>query len=256
MQAMNPSDYDKGWEIKWDDMKKYGPYSRHLRRLIANLIHPLVFETVLDVGCGQGSFLAELRAKFPNVRPTGLDISAKAIDLARSRVPEGKFHVHDLTQQPLNGRFDLVICSDVLEHIPDDLAAIRNLAWMTGKYLLVSAPQGIMRRFEAQMGHVRNYASGELACKLEQHGLRPMRIIEWGFPFYSPLYRNFLDLVGGRGAAGKFGPARKLISASLYTLFRLNSSRRGDEIIVLAEPKSDFPLVRLYPAHTVESTAR
>ena len=244
---MNRSDYDEGWEIKWDDMKKYGPYSRHLRRLIGNLIHPLVFETVLDVGCGQGSFLAELRTKFPRIRPAGMDLSAKAIDLARSRVPGGKFHVHDLTQQPLNGRFDLVICSDVLEHIPDDVAAIRNLARMTGKYLIVSVPQGIMRRFEVQMGHVRNYALGELACKLEENGFRTVRIIEWGFPFYSPLYRNFLDLVGGRGTGGKFGPTRKLISAVLYTLFRLNSLRRGDEIIVLAEPESD-PVVGLYPA--------
>ena len=33
--------YDQGWESEWDDMKKYGPFSRHLRRIIKNIIRPL-----------------------------------------------------------------------------------------------------------------------------------------------------------------------------------------------------------------------
>jgi SAM-dependent methyltransferase len=235
MPALKPAEYDQGWEIKWDDMKKYGPFSRHLRRLIENLIRPLAFKTVLDVGCGQGSLLGELRAQFPHIQPAGMDLSGKAIDLARRRVPEGKFFAGDLTREPLNDKFDLVICSEVLEHIPDDLAAMRNLARMTGKYLVVSAPQGCMRRFEAAVGHVRNYAYGELVGKLKQNGFRMVRVIEWGFPFYSPGYRNFLDFMGGRGTEGGFGPGRKLISFALYHLFRLNSSKRGDEIIVLAQ---------------------
>jgi SAM-dependent methyltransferase len=235
MPAMKPAEYDKAWELKWDDMKKYGPFSRHLRRLIENLIRPLAFKTVLDVGCGQGSLLGELRAKFPHIQPAGMDLSGKAIDLARRRVPKGEFFAGDLTREPLNDKFDLVICSEVLEHIPDDIRAMRNLARMTGKYLVVSAPQGCMRRFEAAVGHVRNYAYGELVGKLKQNGFRMVRVIEWGFPFYSPGYRNFLDFMGGRGTEGEFGPGRKLISFALYHLFRLNSSKRGDEIIVLAQ---------------------
>ncbi len=245
MEAMSSTKYDKGWETEWDDMKRYGPFSRHLRRLIGNLIQPLVFETILDVGCGQGSFLAELQAKFSHIKTCGIDISPKAIDLARSRVPAGKFHILDLTQQPLDHKFDLVVCSEVLEHLADDLAAIKNLAYMTGKYLVVSTPQGRMRRFEAEVGHVRNYAYGELVHKLEQNGFGIVRVIEWGFPFYSPLYRNFLDLMGGRGATGKFGLTRKLISKVIYHMFMFNSWKRGDEIVVLAELQPDFPAVRL-----------
>ncbi len=216
-------------------MKTYGPFSRHLRRLIKDLIDHLNFTTVLDVGCGQGSLLEELRAKFSHIQPTGIDLSVKAIELARRRLPEGNFQVRDLLRQPLEDRFDLVICSEVLEHLPDDLRAIQNLARMTRKYLVVSAPQGCMRRFEATVGHVRNYAYRELVYKLEQNGFRMVRVIEWGFPFYSPLYRDLLDLMGARGTEGKFGPARKLISIALYHLFMLNSSKRGDEVVVLAE---------------------
>lgn len=234
---MSTSEYDKGWDTKWDDMKKHGPFSRHIRRLIKDTIRPLTFESVLDVGCGQGSLLADLRSEFPYIKPNGIDISTSSIELARIRVPDGRFWILDAAKGHLDERFDLVVCSEVLEHIPDDMAVLKNLASMTGKYLIASAPQGRMRRFEvAKVGHVRNYAPGELVQKIEKSGFRVTTVIEWGFPFYSPLYRNFLDITGSRGTTGQFGLIRKTLSSMLYLLFMLNSSKWGDEIFVLAEP--------------------
>lgn len=239
---MNVSKYDLGWETRWDDMKKYGPFSQHLRRLLNSLLSSLTFETLLDVGCGQGSLLIELQTKYPSAMLSGLDFSPAAVALARQRLPQCNFYVLDITKDALDAQFDVVVCSEVLEHIPDDQAAIKNLARMTARYLIVSSPQGRIRKFEvAEMGHVRNYARGELAGKLKAHGLTPVRIIEWGFPFYSPLYRNLLELLGGRGTGGTFGPGRKAISRLLYGLFLLNSSRRGDEVIILACPGETSP---------------
>lgn len=227
--------YNNLWQ-DWDDMKRYGPMSRHIRRNILSLIEPLQFDTVLDVGCGQGSLLAEIHRKFPQVKLYGSDFSTSAIRMARQQAPSGTYLVFDLERGGLSCQFDLVICSEVLEHIPDDRTALRHLAQMTGKYLVISTVQGRMRRFEAKaVGHVRNYAYGELVRKVEETGLQVRKVIEWGFPFYSPLYRNILDLTGGRGTSGSFGPARKLIGNLIYLLFMLNSSRRGDEIFVLAE---------------------
>ena len=239
MQKMPTADYNKGWEVKWDDMKKYGPFSRHVRRIIRNMICSLDFKSVLDVGCGQGSFLQELQSEFPNIKPYGIDISPAAIELARERVPRGRFCVLDVTDSSLDEKCDLVVCSEVLEHIPDDLLALHNLQKMTGTYLLVSTPQGRMREFEKQVGHVRNYAPGELVNKIEASGFTVLSVLEWGFPFYSPLYRNFLDLTGSKGTSGEFGPVRKLIAWLIYILFLLNSSRRGDEIFVLAKVKEE-----------------
>jgi len=237
MQKMPTADYNEGWEFKWDDMKKYGPFSRHIRRIIRNMIRPLDFKSVLDDGCGQGSFLKELQSEFPNIKPYGIDISSTAIELARKRLPGGRFWMLDVTDSSLDDRCDLVVCSEVLEHVPDDLAALRNLQKMTGKYLLVSTPQGRMREFEKLVGHVRNYAPGELVEKIESSGFTVLSVLEWGFPFYSPLYRNFLDLTGSKGTSGEFGPMRRLIAWLVYILFLLNSSRRGDEIFVLAKVK-------------------
>lgn len=232
---MGAVEYDSHWESR-EEMKIYGPFSRVLRRLIFNLVRSLNFTSILDVGCGQGSFLEELYAEFPHVLICGTDISVKAIEMASARVPQGKFQVLDLSKEYLDETFDLVVCSEVLEHIIEDRKAIGNLARMTKKFLIVSAPQGRMRAFEISVGHVRNYAYGELVQKLQQEGLNIKQVIEWGFPFYSPLYRDFLNILGGKGTTGKIGPFRKIIAMGIYGLFRLSSSRRGDEIIVLAEP--------------------
>lgn len=61
MQNMSTAAYDEGWQSKWDDMKAYGPFSRHLRRIIKEMIRPLEFRSVLDVGCRQESLLQELQ---------------------------------------------------------------------------------------------------------------------------------------------------------------------------------------------------
>jgi len=240
---MSASAYDRGWETRWDDMKRHGPFSRHLRRLIQRMLRTLAFETLLDVGCGQGSLLAELCSAFPHVQPFGCDISVSALALARQNVPHGQFLALDITEEALDRKFDLVVCSEVLEHVPADMVALHNLARMTGKYLLISTVQGQMRRFEAEeVGHVRNYTPGELVRKVERSGLQVTRVVEWGFPFYSPIYRNLLETTGSRGTTGKFGPVRRTISRAIYLLFLLNSSRRGDEILVLAEPVPSRPI--------------
>jgi len=236
MEPMSAAAYDHAWESKWDDMKKFGPFSRHIRRNLKYLIRPLQFESVLDVGCGQGSLLEELRSEFPHIKPHGIDISGSAVELARQRVPDGRFWVLDITKESLAEEIDLVVCSEVLEHIPDDITALKNLRQTTGKYLVISTPQGRMRRFEKEVGHVRNYSRGELARKVEKSGFEVVSVLEWGFPFYSPLYRNLLELTGSKGTTGEFGPTRKFISKVIYCLFLLNSSNRGDEIFVLAKP--------------------
>ena len=234
---MNIQQYDEGWESRWDDMKRFGPYSRHVRRWIHHFIAPLDFTSVLDAGCGQGEMLKEIRATYPQVtRVAGIDFSQASVDTTRQRLGSGRFEVIDLQTQHLDEIFDLTLSIDVMEHIPDDLAALVNLRRMTGKYALVSSIQGnFLHQWEADtVGHVRNYRRGELARKMEQAGFIIDEVVEWGFPFYSPLYRWILTRRSGEGTDGDYGLGRKLLAQALYAIFLLNSSRRGDLILVLA----------------------
>ena len=72
----------------------------------------------------------------------------QAWSLHAGEFQKGISWVLDATKERLNEILDLVVCSEVLEHIPDDLAALRNIAQMTSKYLVVSTVQGRMRPFE------------------------------------------------------------------------------------------------------------
>jgi 2-polyprenyl-3-methyl-5-hydroxy-6-metoxy-1,4-benzoquinol methylase len=228
--------YDAAWAERWIDCSRLGPSLRHRRRLLLRLIRDLHFTSILDVGCGNGANLEELLLDHPVSEVAGIDVSPTAALLARRRLPAGDFHTLDITRTHLDRCFDLVICCDVLEHIEDDLAALRHMRAMTGRALLISTIQGRMRPSEQEIGHVRNYTRAGLEALLREAGFIPERTIQWGFPLYSPLHRTLLERAGPGISEGHFGPLRRALSAVLYALFFLNSSRRGDILIALARP--------------------
>ena len=89
--------------------------------------------TVLDVGCGEGEWLAALRATRPSVRYTGVDPSEYAVSrYGRSRgIRHGSFAT--LEEIGLDDAYDLVVCSNALIYAgPDELlAALRSMAART-----------------------------------------------------------------------------------------------------------------------------
>jgi len=227
-------DYNAIWSGVWDDMRRYGPMARHSRRLMRRMTDDLSPRSILDVGGGEGSLLQALGAVHPQARVVGTDLAATAVELARKLMPRAEFAVLDVVKDRLPDTFDLIVCSDVVEHIEDDQSALNNMAAMTspGGHVVIATLQGRMRPFEKDVGHVRNYGPGELEEKMRIAGLSVDRVIAWGFPFYSPLYRDFLEGIGNRGTTGKFGPIRKLMCHGLYGLFLLNSHTRGDYLFV------------------------
>lgn len=233
---LDAGQYDDLWSAGWDDTRLYGPMARHCRRLMTLMSADLSPTSILDVGCGEGSLLKALMDTHSNAKGTGLEVSDQALRLAALVVPDATFKVCDVSNTALDETFDLVVSADVVEHIEDDVTAIQNMAAMTapGGRLIISTLQGRMRDFERQVGHVRNYAPGELEDKMRQAGLTVERVVAWGWPFYSPLYRNLLDAVDNKGTMGRFGPLRKLICHLLYGLFMLNRSTKGDYLFVRA----------------------
>jgi len=233
--SFDKSFYEEGWG-KWEDMKKFGPMSRHIRRLIKEALSDISFDSILDIGCGEGSLLKDIASHQMNVAVGGADISETALAIARGRIKEGKFYLLDIQKEALDERFDLVVCSEALEHLEDDAQALSNLLKMTEKYLLITTIQGRMRESEKEVGHLRNYTRDGLLKKLNEAGFEEIKVKEWGFPFYSPLYRSFLDHFPSKATSGKFGLLRKAVSLFLYHLFLLSSGKKGDVLVVLATP--------------------
>ena len=122
----------------------------------------------------------------------------------------------------------------VVEHLPDDLAAFRNIAKMARGWVFISTMQGRMRPSEVAIGHVRNYSALELRQKLESVGLEVIEISGWGFPFYSPLYRSVVEWLPGGPPVGPMSAVSRFAARVLYHLYRLNWSKRGDVLSALA----------------------
>lgn len=229
--------YDELWADNWGDQQKYGPVHRHQRRLLLNLIRRLDVHTLLDVGCGSGDNLAALSREISGIKLTGTDVSNKALAMARKRLPGVKLSQLDIQKDRLGEQFDLVLCNQVIEHLPDDISGFRNLGAMARKWVVIATMRGRMRKSEIAIGHLRNYSNIDLRSKAESAGLEVVDIWGWGFPFYSPLYRSAIEWLPGGPPEGKFGLLQKTVAAFLYRLYFLNIPRYGDVVTMLARPK-------------------
>jgi 2-polyprenyl-3-methyl-5-hydroxy-6-metoxy-1,4-benzoquinol methylase len=194
------------------------------------------FKSVLDAGCGTGILLQQILDKYPNLQLTGSEYSPQGLEFAKRRLPQGEFHVLDLSKEVLNQKFDLITCIDVLEHIPDDRTALKNLLAMTNGYMILSVPIGPLFKAEVdRMGHVHGYSRTELEKKIQQAGFEIVKVIQWGFPFYN-LHRRLANRMPAETSTGSFSARKKLIANLLYTLFFLNLSYGGERYYVLCRP--------------------
>jgi trans-aconitate methyltransferase len=227
--------YNEGWH-RWDDMKMFGPSARHTRRFIFSLMDGLSFQTVLDAGCGTGVLLQQISEAHPHARLTGTEYAAQGLEFAGQRLPGAEFRELDLSRETLPGKFDLVTCIDVLEHIPDDRAALKSLHAMTAGHMILSVPLGRLFQAEVErMGHVHGYNRKELESKLREAGFGIVRSIQWGFPFYN-IHRRMANLMPAGTSTGSFSPRKKVVSNLLYLLFYLNVSYLGERYYALCRP--------------------
>ena len=233
---MTSPSYDDLWQGAWGEIQRHGPVHRHATEQLLRTVAALDVKTILDVGCGSGDNLEALAGERRYVL-TGVDVSEQALAIARRRVPGVELAILDAQREALSRTFDLVISLQVVEHLVDDVSAIRNMAKMAGRYVLIATMQGRMRRSELSIGHIRNYSAIELRRKIEAADLEIVWIHGWGFPFYSPLYRTAAEWLPGGPPTGAMGRGSRLVASLLYQLYRLNWPKRGDVITALAKTR-------------------
>ena len=110
-------------------------------RIIVRKIAGLAPASFLDAGCGEG-FVAEiLLRQLPGLQLTGFDFNPAAVAVAATRVPNATFQTASIFEIPFPDRgFDVVGCFEVLEHQRDPAAALRELARVADRAVVLSVP--------------------------------------------------------------------------------------------------------------------
>ena len=135
---------------------------------LMSLLPPgLLLRSVLEIGCATGELIANFPVA-PGGRRVGCDISVANVAAASARYPETAFLAGDFADLSLDA-FDVVVLSDVLEHVEDDSEFLRRAARL-GRHVLVNLPLE-----DNWLNRNRRYgpddASGHLRFYTEQEGL-------------------------------------------------------------------------------------
>lgn len=228
--------YDRAWS-QWGDMVRFSPAPRIRRRILLEWTCNLPIVSLLDVGCGNGIFLAEASQRLPQARLVGADISLHVIEANRRALPSLEFSVLDLEQEALRERFDAVVCMELIEHCVDPQAAIARLAEMTERWLFLSVPCGPVFAIDRMVGHHRHFRAAEVDSMLRRTGMEVLRLQEWGFPFFN-LYKHLINLRPEKTcqaflSTDRYGPGQKIVSEFLYQLFRFNLPWAGYQLLAM-----------------------
>jgi 2-polyprenyl-3-methyl-5-hydroxy-6-metoxy-1,4-benzoquinol methylase len=201
-------EFDDHWESDWLPLQSIGPLTdTRYRLLLARLPRGLPAGCrVLDAGCGPGALLERIDRRLPTANLQGIEYSP----VAARHAPEGlreRILVGDIlaVAPTLPERdFDVIFCSEVLEHVPDPAAVVRALAMLAkpGATLLFSVPAG-MAHWSIQdetAGHLRRFETEEFRALLVGAELHIDEILTWGGPI-GRLYNALIDRVGPSNAA-------------------------------------------------------
>ncbi len=205
-------------------------YPKKLQSLLETEIDPafaqradLIFEqvaqaqpqSVLDIGCGRGFYLQALTYFDQIEQILGVDINQDYLAVARNNIDDDRVSLRQLDVnhlEDLNQTFDVIILSEVLEHIEQDdllLKKIHSLLAQDGR-LVITVPHHqfpftwdpinffLMKFFETHIDkdiwwlagiwadHERLYQLSELKAKVEKSGyqiLDQAQIISFSWPF-------------------------------------------------------------------------
>ncbi|MDH4147399.1 MAG: class I SAM-dependent methyltransferase, partial [Acidimicrobiia bacterium] len=161
----------------------------------------------------------------------------------RTRLPFAQWALLDVTSDSLDDRFDLIICSEVLEHLDRPADAVRNLRSMLvdGGWLIVTVPHGKVHATERAIGHVGHPSIGELQRWMTDAGLTVRSTTCWGWPGYAAVKylanvspEKSLDTFGN----GSYGRISRLLNSAAYLVTgatSLPNSQRGVQSVLVAQ---------------------
>lgn len=154
---------------------------------MASWIRLLAPKSTLEFGCGEGLLLQALRTRgavLPHY--TGLDLREDALDFARRiNLPSDRFVNADLRSWESPERFDLVLASQVLEHLPEPFPVMKKLGERCSGHLILSVPH-------EPFFQVSNLVRGRDIKRLGNH---PEHVNRWTLQGFRSFVETEFDVV-------------------------------------------------------------
>jgi len=179
----------------YDKYNSANPIVRQLMRGYLDSFDALVAKAApanaFEVGCGEGELSLRLLERGIAVR--GFDPEREVVDIANARAVARNFgeafavgSVYDLGPGEIDA--DLIVCCEVLEHVPDPQAALRKIALQDVRHILLSVPREPIWR-------LLNMARGRY---LADFGNTPGHVNHWSRAAFVRLVSAHLDVVAIR----------------------------------------------------------
>ncbi|HVZ12778.1 MAG TPA: class I SAM-dependent methyltransferase [Patescibacteria group bacterium] len=184
-------------------------------RLLISELEKLVKKDIriLDIGCGAGTLDFYIANKGPKI--LGIDISDIAINSCietakQLGIKNAEFKRIYFPRENVTGKFDLIIFTEVIEHLEDDVLALQKINKLlnTNGKLILSTPSknaplnrlGLTKKFDLEVGHLRRYTEEELTRKLKKEGFKILKVnktegIIRNFLFVNPIAGKFVRFI-------------------------------------------------------------
>jgi SAM-dependent methyltransferase len=151
---------------------------------------------ILEIGCSGGPLL-KLLVSLGYSRVVGIDNSKEAIQLCKKRGFKDVFLMDGVSPQFDREDFDLIIASDVLEHILDDDQAVKEWKRILKRegiiICFVPAFKALWSKHDDDNEHQRRYSKKDLEGIFAKNGFKIIRSSYWNITLFLPtLFYRFL----------------------------------------------------------------
>lgn len=183
--------YRRGYEIRYkgranapERKEHYFKVKKDLPRVqvVLGFLHGIVAagqcQSLMDVGSGRGVFLFPLLRDFPDMKVTSLDILPHRIELLQCLHDGGIDNLHPIQADVCSWdapdkSFDVVTMLEVMEHIPDTDAVVRNAIRLARNYIIVSVPS----KADDNPEHIHLFTNEDLEHLFKENGCSKVKFM-------------------------------------------------------------------------------
>jgi SAM-dependent methyltransferase len=189
---------------------------------------------IAEIGCGDGKILYEVAQRHPRATCDGYDLSSRAIAFARAYGDgSASFHAEDFASA--REAYDLMLCVETLEHVPDEVipsfVAAMSRKLLPGGRLIVTVPSDVL---PVSRKHYRHYNRSLLEAQMR--GYFDIDFVEYIHDPTSLGYRVLESALVNRFFVLNQTALRTALFGLYKQRYRQTTSDKGEHVLAVLRP--------------------